>query len=190
MRVLEQLQLLRADEMLPLVANPNSMDAATLDLLKASLLAHGVLENFVLQSGTNIVVGGNHRLLALKELIAEGQLPADMVFPAGVFAFTEAQLKKASIALNKISGQVGAAALRDFLTDVPFADELDLASAGLTAEELDFLMATPWDDTDIFDRSYIVKGKRPPHVPGSGNPPPPEEPPVLTNRCPECGAEW
>lgn len=187
MRMIEELQFLRVDEMVPLVGNPNSCSAQVMDQLKASLLDHGLLEPFVLQAGTNIVVGGNHRLLALCELIAEGQLPADTTFPAGVFAFTEEQLKRASVALNKIAGVIGAAALRDFLLDVPFDTEAELEATGLSPEELDLLLSNPWEDSDIFDRGYAVATKRqsapPPGPPITPAPPPPA--PVVS--CPECG---
>lgn len=40
--------------------------------LKASILALGVMDNLVVQPGTNIVIAGHRRLVALKELVAEG----------------------------------------------------------------------------------------------------------------------
>jgi hypothetical protein len=190
-RLLSHLTMHTADELTPLVGNPNSMSPQSMDQLKASLRAHGLLENLVLQSGTLVVVGGNHRLLALKELIAEGELPPDAPIPCGEFAFTPDQLKKASLALNKIAGDMGAAALRDFLEDVVFTDDLDLAGAGLTATELDFLLATPWDDADIFGRSFVVKGKRKPAPPDEGGADPgPDDPDLPLTVCPECGHAW
>ena len=192
MRMLTALQTHYASDLIPLVGNPNSMSPQQMDQLKASLRAHGLLENLVLQAGTLVVVGGNHRLLALKEMIAEGELPPDLPLPCGEFTFTPEQLKKASIALNKIQGDMGAAALRDFLADVDFADSVDLAGAGLTEVELDFLLATPWESDDLFKRSFVVKGKRRPsgpHEPGDHDPDDADPGPPLTT-CPKCGHTW
>ena len=188
MRLLTSLQMHPASELVPLVANPNAMGPETLDALKASLRAHGLLENLVLQAGTLVVVGGNHRLLAIKEMIADGELAADTPLPCGEFDFTPDGLKKASLALNKIVGEMSAVALRDFMDGVDFSDDLDLASAGLTATELDFLFATPWDSDDVFGRSFVVKGKRAPRAPGPLlEEPAGGEPDLPLNVCPHCG---
>ena len=139
-------------DLVPLVGNPNAMSDADLLALKASLRAHGLLENLVVQAGTSVVVGGNHRLLAIQSMIADGEISSATLVPCGEFAFTEPQLKKAAVALNRIGGEMGAAALQTFLADVDFSLDEDVLSVGLDRGELDLLLESAWGAEDVFGR--------------------------------------
>jgi hypothetical protein len=141
-------------DLVPLVGNPNAMDAQAMSMLKASLRQHGLLENLVLQKGTAVVVGGNHRLLAIQAMMADGELPADTKVPCGEFEFTEEQMKKAAVALNRIGGDMLAGALRDFLEGVDFSNDVDLAEAGLERAELDALLGGTFGPEDVFGATY------------------------------------
>lgn len=60
---------------------------AHLDELKASILAHGLLQNLVVtpaEDGKYTVVAGGRRLSALKMLVAEGKLPASFGVPCRI----------------------------------------------------------------------------------------------------------
>ncbi len=69
-----------------LIASPNNVrrtGGLDIDSLKASIKAHGLLQNLVIQEvdGKAQVVAGNRRLAALKQLQSEGALPADFKVP-------------------------------------------------------------------------------------------------------------
>jgi ParB family chromosome partitioning protein len=55
-----------------------------MDELKASLLAHGLMQNLVVTDtgdGTYRVIAGSRRLEAIRSLQAEGKLPDDLAVP-------------------------------------------------------------------------------------------------------------
>jgi ParB family chromosome partitioning protein len=61
--------------------------AAALDELKASILAHGLMQNLVVTAnghGTYHVIAGGRRLEAIRALMQEGKLPADHAVPCQV----------------------------------------------------------------------------------------------------------
>ena len=154
MRMLNKVVMRRPADLVPLVGNPNQESDPEFGKLKASLLRHGLLENLVLQEGTDVVVGGNHRLLAVKELIATGDLPADTKVPCGSFPFSEDELKRAAVALNRIGGDFNAAMLRDFLDGVDFSGEQDLLATGLSGDDLRFVLETPWGAEDVLGHGF------------------------------------
>src|SRR4051812_5524389 len=58
-----------------------------MDELKASLLAHGLMQNLVVTDagdGNFHVIAGGRRLAAIRSLQAEGKLPADYAVPCQV----------------------------------------------------------------------------------------------------------
>src|ERR1700735_3410221 len=58
-----------------------------MDELKASLLAHGLMQNLVVTDtgdGTYRVIAGGRRLEAIRSLQAEGRLPEDLTVPCQV----------------------------------------------------------------------------------------------------------
>ncbi|HYV35108.1 MAG TPA: ParB/RepB/Spo0J family partition protein [Gemmataceae bacterium] len=74
-----------------------------MDELKASLLAHGLMQNLVVTDGGNgtfRVIAGGRRLAAIHSLQAEGKLPADFAVPCQVV--TEARALEMSLAENTV----------------------------------------------------------------------------------------
>lgn len=87
-----------------------TVNADGIEELKASILAHGLMQNLVvtpdydqpMENGEDryLVIAGSRRLTALKALIAEGKLPEDYAVPCQVV--TEDQALEMSIAENKV----------------------------------------------------------------------------------------
>ena len=156
MRLLTEIVMRDPDELVPLVGNPNSMTADDMVNLQASILENGMLENLVLQLGTSVVVGGNHRLIAVKAMKENGKLPAKFKVPCGEFKFTDKQLKIAAVALNKVAGAMRAADLAEFIDGVEF-DDAQLRAAGFDSQdELSALLDAEWGDDDVLQRSPSV----------------------------------
>lgn len=80
--------------------NPREITKESLDKLKKSIKVFGYIEPIILNEKTGLVVGGNQRLRALKELYGPNH-KIDVV----VVNLTDEQEKALNIALNKISGQ-------------------------------------------------------------------------------------
>src|ERR1700685_2596012 len=73
-----------------------------MDELKASLLAHGLMQNLVVTDtgdGTYRVIAGGRRLEAIHSLQAEGKLPGDFAVPCQIV--TEQHALEMSLAENK-----------------------------------------------------------------------------------------
>src|ERR1700677_1756884 len=61
-----------------------TLTRAGIEEMKASILAHGLMQNLVVTAagdGTYLVVAGSRRLAALRELQQEGKLRADYAVP-------------------------------------------------------------------------------------------------------------
>jgi len=74
-----------------------------MDELKASLLAHGLMQNLVVTDGGNgifRVIAGGRRLAAIRSLQAEGKLPEDFAVPCQVV--TEEHSLEMSLAENTV----------------------------------------------------------------------------------------
>ncbi|HMP01718.1 MAG TPA: ParB/Srx family N-terminal domain-containing protein [Gemmatales bacterium] len=77
--------------------------SAGLDELKASILAHGLMQNLVVtedSDGMFHVIAGGRRLEAIRSLQAEGRLPQDFAVPCQVV--TEASALEMSLAENTV----------------------------------------------------------------------------------------
>jgi ParB-like chromosome segregation protein Spo0J len=192
MRKLQKVRMRRVTDLVPLVGNPNSMTPKTLLQLKVSLREHGLLENLVVRKGTDVVVGGNHRLLALQQMAADGELgDDDGLVPVGEFEMTDAECKRIAVALNRIAGDMPLVALQEFLSDVEFDRPEDILGMGFEVEEFDFLRSGDFDVDDVLRRAGDVpekKGFVPPQFKEY------DENIDLSNvkraTCPECGHEF
>lgn len=98
MRLIEIAKLVKS----PLNAHKAGSRSAC-EELKASLLAHGLMQNLVVvpaKEGEHHVIAGARRLEALQALIAEGKLPADLAVPCRVATAEEAE--ELSLAENTV----------------------------------------------------------------------------------------
>ncbi|QDV34967.1 ParB/RepB/Spo0J family partition protein [Tautonia plasticadhaerens] len=87
----------------PLNVRRGSSSKSPLDEMKASILAHGLMQNLTAypgKKGKYFVSAGSRRLEALQALIAEGQLPEDHAVPCLIV--TEEQAQEMSLAENMV----------------------------------------------------------------------------------------
>ena len=121
--------------------NPNEEDRQTLDALKASIRQNGLVVPLVVREADSSIIGGHHRLYAIRELMGEGwKLPGKTV-PVVHVDVTEEQAKRLNLALNKITGQPNLDKLGTLLKelqDISGPDEL--AATGYGPHEIDDLL--------------------------------------------------
>ena len=121
--------------------NPNEEDRQTFDALKASIRLNGLVDPLIVRRADNSIVGGHHRLYAVRELMAEGwELPCGTV-PVVYVEVTEEEAKRLSLALNKIKGDPDLEKLGILLRDLRDQGDPDsLTATGYTTQEIDDLV--------------------------------------------------
>jgi ParB-like chromosome segregation protein Spo0J len=121
--------------------NPNQEDRQTFEALKASIRRNGLVDPLIVRKADNRVIGGHHRLYAVRELMAEGwKLPGGTV-PVVCLDVSEKEAKRLNLALNKIRGEPDLDKLGELLRelrDVSDADEL--SATGYSPQEIDDLV--------------------------------------------------
>jgi hypothetical protein len=144
--------------------NPNEEDRQTLDALKASIRQNGLVVPLVVREADNSIIGGHHRLYAIRELMGEGwELPGNTI-PVVYVDVSEEQAKRLNLALNKITGQPNLdklGALLKELQDMSSPDEL--ATTGYTPHEIDDLLELLETDPEALYQSI------PDHEAGEGD---------------------
>jgi hypothetical protein len=121
--------------------NPNEEDRQTLDALKASIRQNGLVVPLVVREADNSIIGGHHRLYAIRELMGEGWKLHGNTVPVIHVDATEEQAKRLNLALNKITGQPNLdrlGALLKELHDISGPEEL--AATGYSPHEIDDLL--------------------------------------------------
>jgi len=134
--------------------NPNEEDRQTFEALKASIRRNGLVDPIIVRKADNSVIGGHHRLYAVRELMAEGwKLPAGTV-PVIYLDVNEGEGKRLNLALNKITGEPNLDKLGEVLRelrDVSDADEI--MATGYSSQEIDDLVTLLETDRDALVRS-------------------------------------
>jgi hypothetical protein len=121
--------------------NPNLESRESLDALKASIRQNGLVDPLIVRKTDNSIIGGHHRLYAVRELVAEGwKLPGGMV-PVVYLNVSEEEAKRLSLALNKIRGEPDLDKLGELLRELREVSDTDeLAATGYSAQEIDDLV--------------------------------------------------
>jgi ParB-like chromosome segregation protein Spo0J len=134
--------------------NPNEEDRQTFDALKASIRRNGLVDPLIVRKADNSIIGGHHRLYAVRELMAEGwKLPGGTV-PVVYLEVSEEEAKRLSLALNKIRGEPDLDKLGELLRELrDMSDPDELTATGYSPQEIDDLVTLLETDRDALVRS-------------------------------------
>jgi len=127
------IKAIKIEELKGYPGNPRNISDTMKERLKKSLLEFGIVEPLVVNM-KNEVIGGNQRLLALKELIEEKRFIIDKV-ECIVVDLPKDKEKALNLALNKISGTWDEELLKSFISDLDF-EALDIDITGFDDAEL------------------------------------------------------
>jgi ParB/RepB/Spo0J family partition protein len=121
--------------------SPNREDRETLDSLKASIRQNGLVVPLVVREADNSIIGGHHRLYAVRELMGEGwELPGNTI-PVVYVDVTEEQAKRLNLALNRITGEADPQKLGALLKELQEQSGYEeLVSTGYSPQEIDDLI--------------------------------------------------
>lgn len=121
--------------------NPNEEDRQTFEALKASIRRNGLVDPIIVRKADDSIIGGHHRLYAVRELTAEGWKLPDGTVPVVYLDVTEEEAKRLNLALNKITGEPNLDKLGELLRELrDVSDADDLAATGYSAHEIDDLV--------------------------------------------------
>jgi len=121
--------------------NPNTEDRQTLDALKASIRQNGLVDPLIVRSADDSIIGGHHRLYAVRELMAEGWVLPGGTVPVVYLDVGEEEAKRLNLALNKIRGDPDLEKLGILLRDLSTTTDADtLLATGYTPHEIDDLV--------------------------------------------------
>lgn len=137
-------------------ANPRAHDARNISAIKGSLAKFGQVEPLVVQQSTRMVIGGNGRLAAMREL---GWTEAQVVF----LDVDDVKARMLSITLNR-TGELAEWNLPTLAQHLQsFGDlRLDMVDLGWSEHELEPLLASEWKPAEV-DEDYTppdTTGKR------------------------------
>ena len=121
--------------------NPRKISPAELDKLKNSIREFGQVQTLVIDEN-NIVLGGNQRLKALREMNYSGNIKV-----IRLTGYSDAEKKAINLALNKISGDWNNTLLTGLLQDIKLSG-MDLELSGFTVPDLQELNIT-FEDLDL-----------------------------------------
>jgi hypothetical protein len=144
--------LLKVHHLNPAAYNPNRMSPDKYEALKASIRAEGFIDPIVVQRVGMNIVGGHHRLRAIKEICIEDCVEAPDV-PCIVLDLDDDQAKRLNLKLNHIKGEPDVRLLGELLSDLfPIesrADDLFKQDVVMLGFDLDFATKLLADDPVI-----------------------------------------
>jgi hypothetical protein len=142
------------DTLLESAWNPNAEDRQTFDALKASIRRNGLVDPLIVRKADNSIIGGHHRLYAVRELMAEGWVLPGGTVPVVYLDVSEEEAKRLSLALNKIRGEPDLDKLGELLRELrDVSDADDLAATGYSPQEIEDLVTLLETDRDARVRS-------------------------------------
>jgi len=121
--------------------NPRKIATEDLDRLKNSIREFGQVQTLVIDEN-NIVLGGNQRLKALRELTYTGNIKV-----IRLTGYSEAEKKAINLALNKISGEWNNNLLAGLLQEIKL-EGMDWTLSGFSMTDLQELNIT-FEDLDL-----------------------------------------
>lgn len=133
--------LVKAHELNPAPYNPNKLAPAKYEALKDSIRKDGFIDPIVVQKDGFNIIGGHHRLRAIKEICVEEGAAVPEI-PCILLDVDDVAAKKLNLKLNHIKGDPDARLLGELLVDLFPRDvrveqqlEVDVASLGLSLDE-------------------------------------------------------
>lgn len=106
-----------ANDLNPAPYNPNKMTPQKYEALKKSILEHGFVEPVVVQKKGLNIIGGHHRVRAVRELCIELAQPIPEL-PCTVLDIDDVAAKKINLKLQHIHGVPDARMLGEMLVDI------------------------------------------------------------------------
>jgi len=129
-------------KLVPDSANPRGHDRKNLDAIKKSLLEFGQVEPLIVQAGTMMVVGGNGRLQAMRELGIETAW-------CHVIDMTDAAARRLSITLNR-TGELAHWDMGELTKHIQALGDADIDLPGWDANDLlGFMSVAPENPEDV-----------------------------------------
>lgn len=140
--------------------NPRTISAEEIAALKESILVFGFVEPVVVQKRGMVLIAGHQRIRALRELAADGIIKQPSTLPAVVLDVNDPTAKQLNIALNRIRGKFDPTKLADLILSVYKRPDFNLLSTGLSATELDRLLASVRPPVDLDEAPPLPKRPR------------------------------
>lgn len=129
-------EMVHAGLLSPAVYNPNKMGPKEYEALKESVREHGFVEPVVVQKLGMRIIGGHHRVRAIKELSIEAGAHIPEI-PCIVLDIADADAKKLNLKLQHIHGDPDARLLGELLVDIYQTDTLDQPSVEMLGLDYD-----------------------------------------------------
>ena len=123
------IQEVSIDDLHPDPANPRRISDAQLEALTKSVKEYGFVQPVLVRREDKTVIGGHQRLTAARRL-------GYKTVPVTYLDLTQDQARVLNLGLNKISGDWDQELLARLLGDLKPIEEIDLALAGFSEEEL------------------------------------------------------
>jgi ParB-like chromosome segregation protein Spo0J len=125
-------EIIKTSNLKDFPGNPRIMSEHEKEKLKNSIKEFGIVDPLIVDED-NVVIGGNQRLQAIKEL------QIDSVPIRKITGLSNIKKKVLNLALNKISGHFEEIQLNQLLTEIKLEDELLLSLTGFDEKELELL---------------------------------------------------
>lgn len=110
-------EMVHPSRLVETVFNPNKMSPQEYEALKKSIQEHGFVEPVVVQKSGMRIIGGHHRVRAIKELAIEAGVSIPEI-PCVVLDIADAAAKRLNLKLQHIHGKPDARLLGELLIDI------------------------------------------------------------------------
>ena len=142
-----KLYTVKVDDLIDADYNPNVMEERDFENLENSIDRYGYIEPIIVNRRNNVIVGGHHRLRALKK---KGVKEVDIIY----VDLDESDEKRLNIALNRISGYWDIDKLEEVVNDLMADDPSLIDFTGLSEFELDSMFGV--EEVDFLDKDGFI----------------------------------
>lgn len=129
--------MLKVQALVPSAYNPNVMSPEKYQALVESIRTDGFIEPVVVQKSGMNIIGGHHRVRAIKEICATDGIPLPKI-PCIVLDVPDSEAKKINLKLQ-LHGEPDAKLLGDVLADIfphtAILDDAEVAKLGFATDE-------------------------------------------------------